>query len=285
MDEPGLADPGNTDDRDELGRALIADAPEDRAQQLDLAVAADQRRVGTSGNVEAVPGDRLERFPDCDRVRLSLRRNSRSLAVADRIARGPTRRLPDKNAVDRRGRLQPCGSVDHVPRDHGLPFGRSRANLHQRLARVHSDAHLQIRLLNAPVADRKRRTHRPLRIVFVGNRRAENGHHCVADELLHRAASPLELRAQVSVIRLEQSAHVLGIEEFRLCREADEVDEHDRDDLAFFAERALLSLERTTAGVAEACAFRILLATAGARHHAQSVRRARSVVTSAGPNS
>src|SRR5205085_9083168 len=122
VDEPGLADPGNTDDRDELGRALIADAPEDRAQQLDLAVAADQRRVGTSGNVEAVPGDRLERFPDCDRVRLSLRRNSRSLAVADRIARGPTRRLPDKNAVDRRGRLQPCGSVDHVPRDHGLPF-------------------------------------------------------------------------------------------------------------------------------------------------------------------
>src|SRR5205807_243488 len=97
--------------------------------------------------------------------------------------------------------------------------------------------------------------------------RTENSHHGVADELLHRAASPLELHAHVSVVRREQSAHVLRIKPLRVRREADEIDEHDRNDLAFLGGRALLGLERATAGVAEACAFRILLTATGARHH------------------
>jgi hypothetical protein len=51
------------------------------------------------------------------------------------------------------------------------------------------------------------------------------------------------------VIRREQSADVLRIEPLRLRREADEIDEDDRDDFAFLAEPALLSLERTRAAL------------------------------------
>jgi hypothetical protein len=139
---------------------------------------------------------------------------------------------------------------------------------------------LQIRLLGAPVADRKRGAYRALRIVLVRHRGAEDAHHGIADELFHRAASPLKLLAHVSVIGREQSTDVLRIEPFRLRSEADQIDEHDRDGLAFLAERALVALERTCARIAKPRAVRIPLTAARARHHRQSVRRAHSPVTS-----
>jgi hypothetical protein len=42
-DESGLSDPGNTNDRHELCRPLVAHPSEDRAQQLELVLAADKR--------------------------------------------------------------------------------------------------------------------------------------------------------------------------------------------------------------------------------------------------
>ena len=42
--------------------------------------------------------------------------------------------------------------------------------------------------------------------------RAEERHHGVADELLHRAAEALELRAQALVVGREDRPHVLGVE-------------------------------------------------------------------------
>ena len=64
------------------------------------------------------------------------------------------------------------------------------------------------------------------------DRRAEQRHHGVADELLHRAAEALQLRAQALVVRSEQRADVLGIHPFRPRCEADEVCEQHRHDLA-----------------------------------------------------
>jgi hypothetical protein len=122
-------------------------------------------------------------------------------------------------------------------------------------------------LLHAPVADRQRGPHCPLRVVLVRSRRAEDRHHRIADELLDRAATPLELLPHVSVIGREQSADVLGIESLGLRGEPNEVDEHDRDGLAFLSEQALLRLERPRARVAETRPFRVLLTTARTRHH------------------
>ena len=70
------------------------------------------------------------------------------------------------------------------------------------------------------------------------NRRAEQRHHCVADELLHRAAETLELRAQTLVVGTEDRLDVLRIELLGACREADEVGEEDGDDLPFAPRRS-----------------------------------------------
>jgi hypothetical protein len=85
----------------------------------------------------------------------------------------------------------------------------------------------------------------------VGHGRAEDGHHRIADELLDGAAMVFELRAHARVVRREHAAHVLGVEALCLRREADEVDEDDRDGLPLLAAVGLRPGERRAAGVAE----------------------------------
>ncbi len=100
---------------------------------------------------------------------------------------------------------------------------------------------------------------------------AEDGHHRVADELLHRAAEALELVAQAGVVRAEERAHLLRIHLLGARREAHEIGEEDGDDLAFLEPRFLLGSQRPAAGVAEARSFGVLLTAAGAReHHAEA---------------
>ena len=57
------------------------------------------------------------------------------------------------------------------------------------------------RLLDGEGADRERGAHGALRVVLVCCRRAEEGHHRIADELLDRAAAALELGRGAVVIR------------------------------------------------------------------------------------
>ena len=92
-------------------------------------------------------------------------------------------------------------------------------------------------LLRDPVADREGSAHRPLGIVLVRDRRAEQRHDGVANELLDSAAEPLELRAEPFVVGREQRAHVLRVEPFRASREANEIREEHRHDLPLLARR------------------------------------------------
>ena len=57
------------------------------------------------------------------------------------------------------------------------------------------------------------------------DRRAEQGHHGVPDELLHRAAESLELRPQPLVVRPQNRCDILRIELFGTVRKTDEVGE------------------------------------------------------------
>ena len=123
------------------------------------------------------------------------------------------------------------------PGSHAFALGRPSAERDQGLAGRDADSHLEVALLTDPVADRERRANRPLGIVLVSGRRAEERHHRVADELLDRPAAPLELRAQPRVVRLEHGAHVLGVELLGPRREADEVGEEDGHDLALLPGR------------------------------------------------
>ena len=139
--------------------------------------------------------------------------------------------------------------------------------------------------------------HRALRVVLVRGRRAEDGHHRVADELLDDAAELLDLCTDGREIRRKQVAHVFGVEPLGAAGRADEIGEEDGDDLALLARRLRLHRDRCAAGGAEsrpdgnvraafhagkeegrparhaeACTVRVLPATGRTHDHVPKVR-------------
>ena len=98
-------------------------------------------------------------------------------------------------------RLDARGGVDEVARDHPLALGAERD---RRLAGQHAGAGAQVGAPSSwPSADRgdqvERGADRALGVVLLRDRRAPDGHHRVADELLDRAAVALDdLPASVS---------------------------------------------------------------------------------------
>jgi hypothetical protein len=68
-------------------------------------------------------------------------------------------------------------------------------------------------------------------VSLVRDGRAEHRHHRVAHELRDCAAVPLEDRAQVGVLRLQEPLHLLGIHSLGTRREPHQVCEQHRDDL------------------------------------------------------
>ncbi len=237
------------------------------AQETDLTLAADERPTARARDIDAEARPRFQRFPDGDRLRLALCLHRLARLVQDRLLRRPVRRLVDQDPVDGRGGLQAGGGVHDVARGHALAFGGPRAERDERLSRGDGDSHLQVALLDDPVADRERRANRPLGIVLVSGRRAEQRHHRVADELLDRPAAPLELGAQARVVRLEHGAHVLWVELLGTRGEADEVGEEDGHDLALLACGLDRLLQTGAAARAEARAVRVLVAAAGTGEH------------------
>jgi hypothetical protein len=85
------------------------------------------------------------------------------------------------------------------------------------------------------VDDAERGANGAFGVVLVGNRGPEHGHHGVADELLHGSSEPFDLPLQEVVVEAEGRANVFGIGTVRTSREPHEVDEQDRDDLAFLS--------------------------------------------------
>ena len=130
---------------------------------------------------------------------LPLGLDRRRLLEIDRMACCPMRRGVHEDAVDRSGSLQSRRGVDDVARRHALARARLRVEGHQRLAG--RDPHPELEaLLDSEVSNCESRANRSLRVVLVSDRGAEEGHHCVADELLDRAAVVLELPADALVV-------------------------------------------------------------------------------------
>ncbi len=187
------------------------------------------------------------------------------LAVLDRSLSRPIRRLVDEDAVGGRRGLQPRSGVDHVAGGHSLTLLRACIEPDECLAG--GDPHPNVKLprvvalvqLGDPLSDGQRSADGALGIVLAGGRRAKDGHHGVADELLHRAAVALELEADALVVAGEDRSDVLGVELFRLRREADEIGEEDADDLPLFPRPRGFGSQGRRAGVAEPGALGILL--------------------------
>ena len=244
VDEPALADARDADERDELRLALAQHAAERLAQERELLLAPDERRAAdpldaeTRARARAPPRRRSARALPFASIALRL-------SVLDRALGRAERRLVDEDAVRRGRRLQPRRGVDDVARGDPLARLGSGAERDERLAGRDPDADLELAVRRERVADRERRAHGALGIVLVRDRRAEDGHHRVADELLDGAAEALELGAHARVVGLEEPPHVLGVHRLGARREADEVAEEAGDDLALLAGRA-----SATSGVA-----------------------------------
>src|SRR5947208_1532842 len=115
----------------------------------------------------------------------------------------------------------------------------------------------------------ERCAHSALRIVLARDRRTEQRHYCVADELLHRPAPALELVAQALVVRRKDSLDVLRIEPLGLRSEADEVGEEDGQDLALGGARGPSLSQRRGALGTELRTGLVLVATVRAGGHSE----------------
>ena len=210
---------------------LAACAGQGADQLIELVLPSDQRPVRRHRlRLDAGPG--LERLPDLKWLCLALRLHCVDVPIVDYRLRRSIRRLADDHAVDGRGRLKPGGRVDDVTRSHSLAGFGTRPEVDQGLTGVHGDPNLHRIVLAGPVPDRERCSHRTFRIVLVCNGRAEESHHRIADELLHRAAEPLELATQALVVGTENRLDVFGIELLCTRCEADEVGEQHRHHFA-----------------------------------------------------
>jgi hypothetical protein len=126
----------------------------------------------------------------------------------------------------RRRLFEACGHVDGIPGDERLALAAD-----DDLARVDADSRLEPvnghRLPHLPG-----RTHRAQRVVLVRDGDAEDRHHRVADELLDRAAVPLEDRAEVGKVPTHARTKGLGVGGLAERGRSHEVAEEHGDDLA-----------------------------------------------------
>ena len=258
-----LPDARRAEHGDEVTPALVDDALPGARQNSELTVTADE---GDSRDWPlADPRDRANGEPGLDGRVLALREDRLRGPELDRAAGPYVRLLADEHSADRRGGLQPGRGVDDVPGDKGLAMFGARIEGHQRLARVHRDAELQPFVLG-PVPDGERGPHRALGVVAVGDRRAEDAHDGIADELLDAPAVALELSPNALVVGNEERPHVLRVELLGAGGEPDEIDEQHGDDSPFLPGRGG-SGEGCAAGVAELRPVRVLLSAAWAGEH------------------
>ena len=124
VDEPALADSGHADERDELWRSLVPGALERAADDVELALAADELRSRLVRDVDAETGAGALRLPDRDRLGLALRLDRARLLVVDDLAGRAVRRLVREDPVHRCRVLEAGGRVDDVTGGH--PFTRLR---------------------------------------------------------------------------------------------------------------------------------------------------------------
>ena len=229
-DEAALPDAGHADERHELNGAVAASARDRVDDQAQLLLAADQRRE--RARLVRVPELRpcAKRLVDRDGVGLSLRLEDAALAVLDRRLGRAERALADEHGVRVRRLLDPERRRDDVADRDALARTGDRVHLDDRFTGVDRDLHAGDR-----VADRERRADRALGVVLVRDRRAEDGHHGVADVLLERAAEALELAPHPRDLRTDGAAEVLGVAAVAEHRRVDEVGEQDGDDLPLLA--------------------------------------------------
>ncbi len=220
------------DQRDQVGRALELDALEDRLQRRQLLRAAHQRRLALGGAAaDGLLRAHLDGLPGGDRLRLALELERVELLVAHRAARRTHGALAHGHAAGAGRALEPGCHVDGVAHD-GVVLADGAG---EHLSGVDADAQVEVDAVGQVLVDLDhRRLHaepgadRALLVVLVGDGRAEDRHHVVADVLVDGAAVALDLRAEPHQHAVDERLHGLRVHALGDGCVAGQVGEQDR---------------------------------------------------------
>ena len=218
-------------ERDEVRDAVALDPLVDRLESRELVVPSDQRRLARRrGAADRVLGGHRQCLPGGHGLGLALQRKRGELLVAHGGHRGPHRALADGHAAGPRRALQPSGHVDGVAGDRVA--GAHGARHH--LAGVHAHAQVEVHAGREALVDlphgglhAEAGPHGALGVVLVRDGRAEDGHHVVADVLVHGAAVALDLLAEPHQGAVHERLDGLGVHALGHRGVAGEVCEED----------------------------------------------------------
>ena len=194
--QAALADARLADDQGKAGRT-----PRDRVikqglQAGKLLLAADERR-GEAAQLRAGSRQGGSGDPGSEGFGLALERDGMAGLEGEDLLGGGVGGLTDGDGHGRRGALQAGGRVDGVAGEKALAGGGIDVQAHQGLPGVDADPDLNGLAADAGqgvdlVDEAQAGSHGAFGVVLVQGGYAENRHHGVADELLHRAAVGLD---------------------------------------------------------------------------------------------
>ena len=224
--EAGLADPCRSDDADQAGPALTARGMEQVPELAHLLVTPDERSLEPFGATDpAALGDDPDRTPGGHGRDLALERQIVDGFEHDRLARGTHRRLADEHAGRRCRALESAGRIDHVARDHPL-IRRTQGD--GCLTGQDADPQLDPRSETPDRPDQvESGADGPFGVILAGDRRAPEGHHRIADELLDPTAIAVDDVPDCLEVAGLEVADLLRVTTVRECGEADQVGEQD----------------------------------------------------------
>ena len=226
-----LADPRRAEDRDEAGALLSPGGVEQLLEQAQLVGPAHERRLE---RLAPVPSPALrhdpQRPPGGDRGGLALEGLVAGRLEGDRAARRPLGRLAHEDRPRPGSALEPAGGVDEVARHHALV---RRPDRHRRFTGHDAGTRLDGR------AERPHRVDElqagpdgPFRVVLARDGCSPDGHHRVADELLHPAAVPGDDVGGDVEVAGQELPGLLRVVSLRERGEPDQVGEQHRDEAA-----------------------------------------------------
>ena len=270
--EPGLADPGRPEEREQVRRPFGHRALERPLQQVELPFPPDHRRVQATG----VPRGRAAQLHEPerrDRFGLALEIERGDGVDVDGIPDEAVGRLAEQDLAGLRGLLEPRGDVHGVARDQALA-GRGVPG--DDLPGVHADPRGQLDpvvalelgvQLGEGVVHAGRGDDGSERVVLVQPREAEHRHHGVADELLDGPLVGLDHGGHPVEVAGHHAAEGLGVEPLTERGGLGHVGEDDRDDPSGLGRGLVGFRERGGAALTEPGSVRVLLAAGGAALH------------------
>ena len=173
--------------------------------------------------------------------------------------------------------LQPRGYVDGISGHKALSTGRVSCD---HLTRVHTDPDLDpnaVIALQFDVQRLQRLAHaarcpnRADGIVLVRARDAEDRHHRITDELLHRAAVRMDHELHLIEEATHHATESLRIQALSECGRAGYVGEQDRHDFSHLGGALLRTNQRRRALLTEPCAIRVLFTACSTCAHGAMV--------------